>query len=501
MRADEPRGVSVSALLDALDHKHVVGVLPSRVSGIADDSRRVRPGDCFVAVPGFKADARRFVTEAVERGATLVVTEGAAPPTAGITTVLVPSARAALGRLAASFHGHPSRDLTLVGITGTNGKTTTSYLVEALLQARGFRTGVIGTIQYVLGDERRPAGQTTPEALALQSMLAHMRDGGIRGVAMEVSSHALALARVDALTFDVAMFTNLTQDHLDFHGTFDAYRAAKRHLFELLARSPKPRPTAVVNADDPSGREMTRDLPLTVLTFGLGERADVRALRHESTLAGIRLMATTPRGRLDLTSPLIGEHNVMNLLGALAAGIALGLPDEAIVRALAAVGTVPGRFEQVRAGQPFLVVVDYAHTPDALERVLTTARKLTRRRLAVVFGCGGDRDRTKRPIMGEIAARLCDQVWVTSDNPRSERPEAIIDEIVIGVRAAGTAPGRFATEPDRARAIRAVLGWAEAGDTVVIAGKGHETYQIVGADVLPFDDREVARRILSGERT
>jgi UDP-N-acetylmuramoyl-L-alanyl-D-glutamate--2,6-diaminopimelate ligase len=364
------------------------------------------------------------------------------------------------------------------------------------LQAKGLRTGVIGTIQYVLGDERRPAGQTTPEALALQSMLAHMRDHGVRGVAMEVSSHALALSRVDELTFDAAVFTNLTQDHLDFHGTLDAYRAAKRHLFELLAASSKPRPTAVVNADDPSGPAMTRDLPLSTLTFGLGAAADVRALEHESTLAGIRLTARTPRGRLELTSPLIGEHNVMNLLGAIATGIALDVGDDAMVRALAEVGTVPGRFEQVRAGQPFLVVVDYAHTPDALERTLATARKLTPGRLAVVFGCGGDRDRGKRPLMGEIAARLGDRVWVTSDNPRSERPEAIIDEILVGVRRAAGAESRWVAEANRRAAIAGALAWARAGDTVVIAGKGHETYQIVGTDVLPFDDRIVAQECL-----
>lgn len=487
----------VSILLDALPDKRIVGVPPVSVRGIADDSRRVQAGDCFVAVPGFKADARRFVAQAVERGAGLVVTEGEAPPLPGVATVLVPSARVALGRLAGAYYGHPSRDLTLVGITGTNGKTTTSYLVEALLQTRGDRTGVIGTIQYVVGDERRAAGQTTPEAPELQSLLARMRDRGVRGVAMEVSSHALALARVDELTFDVAMFTNLTQDHLDFHRTLDAYRAAKRHLFELLARSPKPHRVAVVNGDDPSGAEMTRDLPVTVLTFGLGARAEVRAERHESTLAGIRLTAVTPRGRLELTSPLIGEHNVMNLLGAIGAGIALGLDGEAIVRALSGVGTVPGRFEQVRAGQPFLVVVDYAHTPDALERVLATARKLTPGRLAVVFGCGGDRDRGKRPIMGEIAARLADHVWITSDNPRSERPAAIIDEIIPGVRGVAGGEGRFTAEPERRAAIAAALRWAEGGDTVVIAGKGHETYQIIGADVLPFDDREVARAILA----
>jgi UDP-N-acetylmuramoyl-L-alanyl-D-glutamate--2,6-diaminopimelate ligase len=316
---------------------------------------------------------------------------------------------------------------------------------------------------------------------------------------MEVSSHALALSRVDGLAFDVAVFTNLTQDHLDFHGTLDEYRRTKRRLFELLARSPKPRRTAVVNADDPSGPAMVKDLDVEVLTFGQREGARVRALEYTSSLDGIRMSAQTPAGRVEISSPLIGEHNVMNLLGALSTGLALGQAPAAVAQALGAVGAVPGRFEQVRAGQPFLVIVDYAHTPDALERVLATARKITRGRLGVVFGCGGDRDRGKRPLMGEIAARLADRMWVTSDNPRSENPEAIIDEVVAGVPA--PAQQTQPKVPDRRSAISAALLWAEPGDTVVLAGKGHESYQIIGADVLPFDDREVARHILMERRS
>jgi UDP-N-acetylmuramoyl-L-alanyl-D-glutamate--2,6-diaminopimelate ligase len=491
--------VPVSVLLEALPERRVVGAPPVAVSGLTADSRRVEPGDCFVAVPGFKQDARGFVPDAVARGACLVVTEG--EPLAGLAVaqVLVPSARRALPRLADAFHGHPSAGLTLVGITGTNGKTTTSYLVDALLRARGLATGIIGTIQYVLGTETRVANQTTPEALEIRQMLAEMRARAIGGVAMEVSSHALALSRVDGLAFDVAVFTNLTQDHLDFHGTLDEYRRAKRRLFELLAASPKPRRTAVVNADDPAGAAMVAGLDLPVLPFGLGPAARVRAVEHTSGLDGIRMTVDTPAGRLALSSPLIGEHNVMNLLGAVATGLALDLALDAIARALAAVRTVPGRFEQVHAGQPFLVVVDYAHTPDALERVLATARKITAGRLGVVFGCGGDRDRGKRPIMGEIVARLADQAWVTSDNPRSEPPEAIIDEIVAGIARVADAGARCARQADRHAAIRAALGWARAGDTVVIAGKGHEPYQIVGGDVLDFDDRAVARAVLNGE--
>jgi UDP-N-acetylmuramoyl-L-alanyl-D-glutamate--2,6-diaminopimelate ligase len=494
------RAMPVSELLAALPEKTVVGRPPTGVSGIADDSRKVEPGHCFVAVPGLRQDARRFIPEAVQRGATLVITEGAGLPDIPVAQVLVPSARAALGRAADAYYGHPSRRLTVVGITGTNGKTTTSYLVEALLQTRGLRTGVIGTIQYRIGDRTLPAGQTTPDALALQSMLASMYAEGVRGVAMEVSSHALALARVDELTFDVAVFTNLTQDHLDFHGTLDDYRRAKRRLFELLEGSPKAGRTAVVNSDDPSAAEMTRGLTVPVLTFGLGPGAAIRVGEWASTLEGVRLVAATPRGPVELRSPLIGEHNVMNLLGAVATGIALGLTPATIAQALGRVGTVPGRFEQIRAGQPFLVVVDYAHTPDALARVLTTARKLTSGRLGVVFGCGGDRDRGKRPIMGGIAAQLGDRIWVTSDNPRSESPEAIIDEIVAGIRRAGLDERRYTRQAHRRAAIAEALGWAQAGDTVVIAGKGHETYQIVGSAVLPFDDRDVARHILA-ERT
>ena len=492
-----PREVPVSVLLDALSDKRMVGTPPAAVTGLTADSRRVARGDAFVAVPGFKQDARRFVPEAVGRGAALIVTEGGPVADVPVPQVIVPSARRALAALAGAYWDHPWRALTLVGITGTNGKTTTSYLVDALLRARGGATGILGTIQYVVGDEIRPAGQTTPEALEIEAMLAAMRERGVRGVAMEVSSHALALSRVDALAFDVGVFTNLTQDHLDFHGTLEEYGRAKRRLFELLAASPKPRRVAVVNGDDPAAARMVAGLGLETLTYGLGPDNRVRASEWTSTLDGVRLTVATPAGRLALASPLIGEHNVMNLLAALGVGWALGLAPDTAARALSGVQTVPGRFEQVRAGQPFLVIVDYAHTPDALERVLTTARKITSGRLGVVFGCGGDRDRTKRPIMGEIAARLADRAWITSDNPRSENPDAIIAEIAVGVARVWRERDRYGRLADRRAAITAALAWAGPGDTVVIAGKGHETYQIVGTDVLPFDDRDVARRLLS----
>src|SRR3990170_2911615 len=433
-RAMTRRRVAMETLLEALGMKTVLGRLPEAVTGLAYDSRAVTKGDLFVAVPGLKRDGRLYIPEALDRGAAAVVTEGE-DPLAGSShgRILVPSAREAMARLADRFFDHPSGALTVVGITGTNGKTTTSYLVEALLRGRGVRTGIVGTIQYRVGDEPVPAGQTTPEALELQGLLARMVEAGVKGVAMEVSSHALALHRVDGIDFDVAVFTNLTQDHLDFHGTLEAYRRAKRRLFELLAVSPKHDRWAVVNLDDPVGPGMVEGLPLRTLGYGLRPSARVRPLEHASTLDGIRMAVETPSGRLDVASPLIGEHNVMNLLAACAVGVALRMEPAAIGSALATVPAVPGRFERVEAGQPFLVVVDYAHTPDALERVLTTARRLTRGRLGVVFGCGGDRDRGKRPVMGEIAARIADRVWVTSDNPRSESPEAIIAEILAGV--------------------------------------------------------------------
>jgi UDP-N-acetylmuramoyl-L-alanyl-D-glutamate--2,6-diaminopimelate ligase len=494
----------MTTLLEALPEKTVLGTLPDAVCGVAYDSRRVGPGELFVAVPGLRQDGRGFIADALGRGAAAVVFEGP-DPLGGTATgrIGVPSSREALARLADAYHGHPSWRLTVIGITGTNGKTTTSYLVEALLRAAGRKTGVVGTIQYRIGTETLPAGQTTPEAVELQSLLARMVAQGVAAVAMEVSSHALALHRVDGIEFDAAVFTNLTQDHLDFHGTLQEYRQAKARLFRLLGASRKPRRAAIINGDDPAAARMVEAAgggATTVITFGMSAPAQVRPRTFSSGLGGIALEAETPRGVVRVSSALVGEHNVMNLLGAIGVGVALALEPEAIGRALSGVSTVAGRFERVEAGQPFLVVVDYAHTPDALERTLGTARKLVAPggRLGAVFGCGGDRDRGKRPLMGEIATRLADRVWVTSDNPRSERPEAIIAEIVAGIPR--EALDRHVTMPDRKAAIRSALEWARPGDVMVIAGKGHETYQIVGSEVLPFDDRAIAREVLAERR-
>jgi UDP-N-acetylmuramoyl-L-alanyl-D-glutamate--2,6-diaminopimelate ligase len=502
MTTQEPAGngrapVPLGRLLAVLPTRELCGPMPAEVRGLTDDSRRVTAGACFVAVRGLRVDGHRFIPQAVERGAGAIVAEPPDPlPDQRVGRILVPDSRWALPRLADAYFGHPSRALTMVGVTGTSGKTTTTYLVEALLRARGLETGVIGTIEYVIRGRARAASQTTPEALALQGLLAEMVAAGVRGVAMEVSSHALQLRRVDGVAFDVAIFTNLSQDHLDLHGTMERYAQAKRRLFfEILRDGGKPGATAVLNADDPIGAAWARELTGRVLTFGLGPGRAVWARHYDSSLSGIVLDAETPLGPVRIASPLIGDYNVMNLLGAVTAGVALGLARDAIADALAAAPPVPGRFERVDVGQDFLVVVDYAHKPGALQRVLETARQLTPGRLGVVFGAGGDRDRGKRPIMGRIAAELADRVWLTSDNPRSEDPEAILAEI-----AAGMAPpprDGYTRYSDRREAIREALRWGRAGDTVVIAGKGHETYQIIAGQSLPFDDRLVAHEILT----
>jgi UDP-N-acetylmuramoyl-L-alanyl-D-glutamate--2,6-diaminopimelate ligase len=471
--------------------------MPAEIRGLTDDSRRVSAGSCFVAVRGLRVDGRCFIPQAVDRGAVAIVAEPPDPlPGRDIGRILVPDTRSALPRLADAYFGHPSWALTLVGVTGTSGKTTTAYLVEALLRTQGLETGLIGTIEYVIRGHARAAHQTTPDALELQGLLAEMVTSGVGGVAMEVSSHALELRRADGIAFDVALFTNLSQDHLDFHGTMEAYARAKARLFfELLPAGAKPGATAVLNGDDPIGAAWARELPGRVLTFGLGEGHAVRARRYESSLDGIVLEADTPVGPVRLISPLIADYNAMNLVGAVATGVALGLEPNAIARALAAVRPVPGRFERIDAGQEALVIVDYSHKPDALRRALEAARRLTPGRVGVVFGAGGDRDRGKRPIMGRVAAELANRVWITSDNPRSEDPAAIIEEIARGM--VPPPPEGYTKHPDRREAIREALVWGRAGDTVVIAGKGHETYQIIAGQSFPFDDRLVARQILT----
>jgi UDP-N-acetylmuramoyl-L-alanyl-D-glutamate--2,6-diaminopimelate ligase len=446
------------------------------ISGLAYSSQSVTPGALFFCVPGFRSDGHDFAPDAVARGAAALVTERRLD--LGVPEMVVDDVRAAMGPAAARFYGDPTAELDVVGITGTNGKTTTAYLVRHLLEAAGRQTGLLGTVKRVVGGIEEDVERTTPEAIDLQETFRRMRDGGDRAVAMEVSSHALELGRVAGIRFACRVFTNLTQDHLDFHETMEAYFAAKRRLFE------EPGP-AVVNVDDEYGRRIAAGVD--AVTFGIENDADYRARDIDFDVNGSRFTLETPDGELRIESPLAGLFNVQNLLGAIAAVRSLGVEEVS----LEGFGRVPGRFEAVDEGQDFGVLVDYAHTPDSLENVLRAARELARGKLHVVFGAGGDRDRGKRPLMGDAARRLADRVLVTSDNPRSEDPEAIMDEVMEG---AGPDAER---EVDRRRAIARVIEEAEPGDVVVIAGKGHEQGQeFENGRKEPFDDVTVAREAL-----
>jgi UDP-N-acetylmuramoyl-L-alanyl-D-glutamate--2,6-diaminopimelate ligase len=471
-----------------------VGADPD-VRGIHVDSRRVRAGDLFAALRGAKADGALFVTDALKRGATAVLSEARRPEglPEPIAWVRVPDARLAVGLVAREWHGRPDLAMTLVGITGTNGKTTTSYLVESIAKAAGRNAGRIGTTGSAYAGLEIPSSNTTPEATELFALLARMRDAGTRLVAMEVSSHALALHRVAGARFSVAAFLNLGRDHLDFHGTPEAYFEAKALLFDRLGTND----VAVLPADDPVGETLARRVRGRVVTWGRGDGADVR-LRHEvADLDGGRGTIESPWGSARIETPLVGRFNLDNALAAAACALAAGLSPAAVERGIAALASVPGRLERVEAGQPFTVLVDYAHTPEALETALAAVRAARPRRLGVVFGCGGERDRGKRPRMGRAAATAADAVWLTSDNPRGEDHLAILAEAYAGVLEVPGAAERAVVEPDRARAIAAALAWAREGDAVVIAGKGHETTQAFADRTVPFDDREHAREALA----
>ncbi|MEO5657736.1 MAG: UDP-N-acetylmuramoyl-L-alanyl-D-glutamate--2,6-diaminopimelate ligase [Nitrospiria bacterium] len=487
----------------------VEGAADTPISLLTTDSRHVTPGALFVAIRGVGWDGHAFLPEALARGAAAIA--GDDPEAvrrlrgpAALVKITVPDTRAWIGRLAARWWGEPSHRLGLIGVTGTNGKTTTTHLIRAILDAAGRRTGLLGTIGYALGDEVRPADHTTPDPLSLQALLADMVAGGLTDAVMEVSSHALAQDRTAGCAFDVAVFTNLTQDHLDFHGTMEAYAAAKRRLFEHLGdANPKSRPQmAIINRDDPYWESMAAASRVPVWTYGLTPSADIYPEGVTSTVAGLGFEAVTPRGRFDLTSPLAGSYNLSNILAAVAVALSQDVPLDAVRAGVASMSRVPGRFEKVEAGQDFTVVVDYAHTEDALRRVLLVAKDLCRGRLITVFGCGGDRDPGKRAPMGRAAIGLSDLVIVTSDNPRREDPLAIIAAIETGLRdgLAARTPARasaFSSQPylilpDRRDAIERAIHTAEPGDVVLIAGKGHEDYQILGTQRVPFDDRRVA---------
>jgi UDP-N-acetylmuramoyl-L-alanyl-D-glutamate--2,6-diaminopimelate ligase len=469
-------------------HEVMTGVPASardlEVSRLAYDNREVAPGTLFFCVRGFTRDGHDFAQQAIERGAVALVVER--PLGLGVPEVQVPDARAAMAPAAARFYGDPTAELQIAGVTGTNGKTTTAFLMRTLLEAGGRQTGLLGTVKSVVGGVEHEVERTTPEAIDLQRTFRAMLEAGDRACAMEVSSHALELHRADAIHFEVALFTNLTQDHLDFHPTMEDYFAAKRRLFCELG----PRRT-VINLDDPYGRRLASEVS-DPITFALDREASYRAENVHTGLAGSSFTVRAPEGEsLDVRSPLRGRFNVYNVLGAFAAACELGISVDVAAAAIETAGQVPGRLEPVEEGQEFAVLVDYAHTPDSLQNVLEAARSLTSHRLHVVFGCGGDRDRAKRPLMGEVAVRLADRVIVTSDNPRSEDPEAIIAEIL-----AGTGPG-VEHMADRREAILTTLAGADPGDVVIIAGKGHEQGQeFEGGRKIPFDDVTVVREAL-----
>jgi UDP-N-acetylmuramoyl-L-alanyl-D-glutamate--2,6-diaminopimelate ligase len=482
----ESGAIDLAVLSRAVRPVRTLNAVPADITDLAYDARRVGPGALFFCVPGFRRDGHDFAADAVGRGAAALAVER--PLDLPVPQLVVEDVRLAMALAADAFFGEPSRELAVAGVTGTNGKTTTTFILYAILAAAGRRPGLLGTIESRVGGERRAVRHTTPESIDLQRTLREMLDAGDRSCAMEASSHGSELRRLAGVRFAALVFTNLSPEHLDLHGTLEAYYDAKRRLF--VEHGPDGvRPPAAVNVGDEHGRRLAEELRAlgeTPVTFALDREADVRPDELEVDAAGARLTAAG----ISLRTRLRGRFNVENVLAALAAARILGIDDDAIARGVAHVTGVPGRFEAVDEGQPFTVLVDFAHTPAALENVLAEARALAAGRVICVFGCGGDRDREKRPLMGAVAARVADSVLVTSDNPRSEDPLAIIDEVLAG------AGGAAEVEPDRAQAIGRAVGQAREGDVVVIAGKGHEQGQEVAGSVIPFDDREVARDAL-----
>jgi len=502
-------------LLETGEVEEVQGGLTQPVEGLAYDSRKVRQGDVFFAVPGMYADGHDFVDQAVEQGAVAVVVERSISVPPEVTWVRVQNVRRTMGQWADAFYAHPSRRMVLVGVTGTNGKTTVTYLLESIFAAAGMPCGIIGTINYRYRNQTFPAPYTTPESVDLQRLLAEMAQAGTQSMGMEVSSHALAMERVRGIDFDGALFTNLSHDHLDFHGDMDQYFFTKSRLFtDYLTESSKTKKFAVIHGADPRGPELLEMVcgsGLEVVTYGRSQEWDIHPVEFKSNLDGIRGRIRVKDKELDLSTGLIGTPNLENILGAVGVGFALGIPIEMIAKGVARLHSVPGRLERISNPLGFTVLVDYAHTPDALEKVLQALGPMTRGRLITLFGCGGDRDRTKRPVMGEIAARYSDLMVLTSDNPRTEDPIQIVGEVEEGIQRTGTRKFQISNlksqiggeekgywvEPDRRASIRLALSLARAGDLILIAGKGHEDYQILGKRRIHFDDREVVREGLT----
>ncbi len=499
MNAGDTAKPKLADLVRGLSALNVLGTLDKDIASLAFDSRKAGSHSLFFAIPGFKQDGAKFIQDAIQRGATAFVTELSSDAlresglvSNSVTALCVKDCREALAKVSAEYYQHPSRRLNLTGITGTNGKTTLTYLLESIHGARGETTGVIGTINCRYGNVTLPAGVTTPESLDLNRMLNAMTQENIAACFLEVSSHALFLKRVHGLHFKTGVFTNLSRDHLDFHGDMDTYKEAKKGLFrdnhvEQL----------VVNVDDPAGREFKQEAAMPVLTTGIDRTADVMAEQVELADTGTRFDLKTPSGSRGVRTKLLGKHNVRNLLSAAAAALAQGFSLDEIQHGLESLARVPGRFERIEGGQPFTVAVDYAHTDDALANALNAAKAFTRNRVIVVFGCGGDRDRGKRKTMGNVALELSDLAFITSDNPRTEDPMRILDDIVKGLPASAKENEDYRVVPDRREAIELAVNSAQAGDLVLIAGKGHEDYQILGTEKIHFDDREAAAQVLA----
>lgn len=483
---------SLKELLGVLPCKKVSGNLDLPIKKIECDSRRVNSGDLFVAMEGYQKDGHRYVQSAIKSGAVAVVAQknGNYKPKA---KVIVPDAREALALLAGHFYGFPSRKLKMIGITGTNGKTTVSYLIRSILEHDKSRVGLIGTIACWIGEEESKAINTTPESLELQRMFSEMLKKGISAAVMEVSSHALAMHRVDGIEFDVTIFTNLNHEHLDFHKTMDAYRQAKGLLFRKLKAEGG---SGVINMDDPHWRYFGQQAGRECLTYSINDpSADFFATGFTCTPENTLLTMGTPAGEMKLDFKLIGESNVYNALASVAAGFAMNIDPQIIKAGLEAVSGVAGRMERIQAGQDFNIWIDYAHTPHAFERLLKSARRITKRELLFLFGCGGDRDQEKRPLMGRVAARLADGIILTEDNPRSEDPEAIVKQIMEGIEE----KNKVEIIIDRKEGIKRALEVARPGDTLVLAGKGHEEYQIKGDKKTHFSDKETILELLSAE--
>ncbi|MDA8233503.1 MAG: UDP-N-acetylmuramoyl-L-alanyl-D-glutamate--2,6-diaminopimelate ligase [Clostridia bacterium] len=493
--------VTLQDLLKVVIVEKRVGNMDMEIKGIAYDSRKVKPGYLFVCIEGFRTDGHNYIAGALANGAVAVVVQREVVDLDRVPWIKVPDTRRALAYLSARFYDYPSTKLKMVGVTGTNGKTTITYLVEAIMKAAGYKIGLIGTIQNKIGDQVFPVTNTTPMALELQELLNDMVEQGVGYAVMEVSSHALELGRVDGCEFDVAVFTNITQDHLDFHGTMENYLEAKSKLFSGLKKESvkNNRKYGIINKDDPHNGYLIERTNGEVITYGVENQADIMAAQIHIQANGVTFDVTTPRGEARIRLATTGMFSVYNALAAIAVGFVEGIDLQIIKEALEGLKGVAGRFEPVDEGQDFAVIVDYAHTPDGLENILKTAREFAEGRIITVFGCGGDRDKTKRPIMGRIAAQLGDFTVITSDNPRSEDPATILDDVEAGT-AEVVGPEKYMKVVERREAIRHAITMAKPGDIILIAGKGHETYQIIGDQVLDFDDREVARGFLRERR-